>query len=66
LLRQQFEAAGFADIRLLYYHFHCLPPLLAAHAPQLFRAVSVAMESNPEDWRGLFMASAFFVVAKRA
>jgi SAM-dependent methyltransferase len=65
LLRQQFEAAGLVDIRLLYYHFHCLPPLLASHAPQLFRAASVAMEANPEDWRGLFMASAFFVVAKR-
>ena len=65
LLRQQFEALGFRDARLMFYHFHCLPPMLASHAPHLFRAASLAMESNPADWRGLFMASAFFVVAKR-
>jgi SAM-dependent methyltransferase len=65
-LRQQFETLGFAETRLMFYHFHCLPPMLAAHVPQLFRAGSLAMEANPGDWRGLFMASAFFVVAKRA
>ena len=33
--------------------------------PELFRARSIALESNPRDWRGLFMASAFVVVARR-
>jgi SAM-dependent methyltransferase len=65
LLQQQFLAHGFTDARLYYYHFHCLPPMVSSLAPRLFREVSVQMEANPQDWRGLFMASAFFVVAQR-
>ncbi len=65
LLQQQFLDAGFRDARIYYYHFHALPPMVSAHAPKLFRAASLAMESNPLDWRGLFMASAFFIVAQR-
>lgn len=66
LLREQFERAGFDDVRLYFYHFHSLPPLVGGLAPKVFRRTSLQMESNPEDWRGLFMASAFFVVARRA
>lgn len=65
LLQQKFLASGFADVKIYYYHFHCLPPMVSGHAPQLFRNVSLQMEANPQDWRGLFMASAFFVVAQR-
>lgn len=64
-LKDQFVASGFKDVRLLFYHFHCLPPMLAADDPELFRRESLAME-NPEDWRGYFMASAFLVVGRRA
>jgi SAM-dependent methyltransferase len=65
LLQQAFLAQGFRDVQLHYYHFHCLPPMVSGHAQRLFRQVSLQMESNPQDWRGLFMASAFFVVAQR-
>lgn len=58
--REQFERAGFRDVKVLFYHYHCLPPLLEPAAPTLFRARSVAME-KPEDWRGHFMASAFIL-----
>lgn len=64
LLKQRFEAAGLSEVRLLFYHYHCLPPMLAHHAPDLFRRESLAME-DPEDWRGLFMASAFILVGRR-
>jgi hypothetical protein len=64
-LRDQFRQAGFDDVKLLFYHFHCLPPMVGTLVPKLFREVSLAMESDPEDWRGLFMASAFFVMARR-
>lgn len=66
LLQQKFLASGFRDVQLYYYHFHCLPPMVNGHVPRLFREVSLQMEANPQDWRGLFMASAFFVVAQRA
>ncbi len=36
-----------------------LPPLLEASVPDLFRELSLAMEADPPDWRGYFMASAF-------
>ena len=66
VLREQFLQGGFDQVRLAYYHFHCLPPMVQTLAPQAYREASLVMEANPEDWRGLFMASAFFVVARRA
>lgn len=65
VLRSRFERAGLTDVRLLFYHYHCLPPMLQGHAPELFRRESLAME-DPEDWRGMFMASAFLIVGRRA
>jgi len=65
VLGRQFAQAGFSQVRTLFYHFHCLPPLLSPGAPKLFREQSLAMEADPEDWRGYFMASAFVVVATR-
>lgn len=57
-------AAGFRGVRTLFYHYHCLPPMLEAQVPALFRQQSLAME-DPQDWRGHFMASAFLVVGER-
>lgn len=65
VLKSQFEAAGLVDVRVLFYHFHSLPPMFGGKAPDLFIKSSVAMESDPEDWRGHFMASAFIISAKR-
>jgi hypothetical protein len=64
ILKERFAAAGFDDVQLLFYHYHCLPPMLEAAVPQLFRRQSVAME-DPKDWRGHFMASAFILAGRR-
>jgi SAM-dependent methyltransferase len=64
-LREQFAAAGFRDVRVLFYHFHSVPPMFAGAIPDLFLPSSLAME-NPSDWRGYFMASAFLVVGRKA
>ena len=64
-LQKRFVDAGFADIKLHFYHYHCLPPMFEAVAPAFFRKASLAME-DPSDWRGHFMASAFFVTGIRA
>ena len=64
VLAEQARAAGLADVEVLFYHYHCLPPMLEAAAPQLFRAASVAME-DPKDWRGHFMASAFILAGRK-
>ncbi len=66
VLARQFEACGFHDVRPLFYHFHCLPPMVGTQVPHLFRKHSLAMEGNPEDWRGYFMASAFIISAVRS
>jgi SAM-dependent methyltransferase len=65
VLREEFAAAGFADVRVLFYHYHCLPPMLQSAVPELFRRESLAME-DPHDWRGYFMASAFLLTGRRA
>jgi hypothetical protein len=64
-LQKRFAAAGFVDIRLHFYHYHCLPPMFEKADPEFFRKASLAME-DPSDWRGHFMASAFFVTGIRA
>ena len=64
VLRALAEQAGLRDVEVLFYHFHCLPPMAEPLVPALFRAASVAME-NPRDWRGHFMASAFIVAGRR-
>ena len=65
VLKQRFEQAGFTAVQTYFYHYHCLPPMFEQAAPELFRSASLAME-DPSDWRGHFMASAFFVTGKRA
>ncbi len=65
ILRQQFEEAGLRDVNVLFYHYHCLPPMFEQDLPGFFRQQSLAME-NPHDWRGYFMASAFIVTGRRA
>ncbi len=65
VLKERFEKAGFASVKAHFYHYHCLPPMFEQAAPELFRSASLAME-DPADWRGYFMASAFFVTGTRA
>lgn len=64
VLKDRFAAAGLRDVRLMFYHYHCLPPMAEATVPDLFRRESLRME-DPDDWRGYFMASAFLVVGRR-
>lgn len=63
-LRALAESAGLIDVRVLFFHFHALPPMLQAEVPELFRRASLRME-DPTDWRGHFMASAFILVGRR-
>jgi len=64
VLKQQFVDAGFEEVRLLFYHYHCLPPMFEAKMPEFFARESLAME-DPTDWRGHFMASAFLLAGRR-
>jgi SAM-dependent methyltransferase len=64
-IQEGFRAAGFSPVELYFYHFHAMPPMFGSEVPELFRARSIALENNPRDWRGMFMASAFVVVARR-
>lgn len=65
VVRDQMMEVGFADVRILFYHFHCLPPMFGNRVPALFRQESLAMEAHPDDWRGHFLASAFLVTGRR-
>lgn len=64
-VREDFAAAGFKDVRVLFYHFHAVPPMFSRVLGENFLRESVAME-KPDDWRGYFMASAFLVCGVRA
>lgn len=64
VVRDELAARGFDDVRVLFYHWHALPPLVGGRVPVLQRAASLEME-RPDDWRGLVMASAFLVAGTR-
>jgi hypothetical protein len=64
VLSRAFGKAGFTNVRTLFYHFHCFPPMLQPRFPEFFREESLARE-QPDDWRGYFMASAFLVAGER-
>lgn len=56
--------AGLVDVSVRYFHYHALPPMFGGAVPEAALAASLEME-DPDDWRGTFMASAFFVVGTR-
>lgn len=64
VLKQQCEEAGLKNCRVLFYHYHCVPPMYAKQMGADFIAQSVAME-KPLDWRGYFMASAFYIIGEK-
>lgn len=65
VLKEQFLSLGFRDVQILFYHYHCLPPMFESQFPEFFRSQSLAME-DPTDWRGYFMASAFIITGEKA
>ena len=64
VLREQLIEAGFREVKVLFYHYHALPPMFESAMPEPFARASLAME-DPTDWRGYFMASAFLIVGRR-
>jgi hypothetical protein len=76
-----FKDAGFVDVSVHYFHFHAGMPYLQSKDPSAFRAADIALEdaafhatfegasreggSNDVTWRGMFLASAFLVEARR-
>jgi 2-polyprenyl-3-methyl-5-hydroxy-6-metoxy-1,4-benzoquinol methylase len=65
VLKQQFEDAGLKNVKTLFYHYHCVPPMFASLLEDDFIPQSIEME-NPADWRGHFMASAFYMIGTKA
>jgi SAM-dependent methyltransferase len=57
-LESQLSEHGLGLRRVHYYHFHCAPPALERTHTRAFRQASLGME-RPDDWRGMFLASAF-------
>lgn len=58
------QRAGWRDVSLHYAHYHVLPPMFERVVPAIFRTASMAME-NPNDWRGIVMASTVIVKGRR-
>jgi hypothetical protein len=62
-IKPLFAAAGLKTEDIYFYHYHAIPPMFEKENPLLFREASLAMEDDPHDWRGYFMASAFVIEA---
>lgn len=61
-VEQLFKRLGFADIKLLFYHYHVTLPWLDDHNPEN-RKAALAMERQPQTWKSMFQCSAFVVEA---
>ncbi len=59
---EMFKKVGYSIKDIYYYHFHCLPPVFEARYKEKYQAWGLEMEDK-NDWRGIFMASAFVVEA---
>lgn len=62
-IHEEYHAAHFHIDELLFFHWHIAPPRFEDRDAKEFRRASLEMEKYPRDWRGLFMCSAFLVVA---
>ena len=60
-----FADAGFDDVRVHYFHYHAGMPYLQSEDPGAFRRADVALEDDSSGWRGMFLASAFVIHARR-
>jgi 2-polyprenyl-3-methyl-5-hydroxy-6-metoxy-1,4-benzoquinol methylase len=62
-LLNTFEANGFADCRIHWYHYHPAPPMLEEALATSFRTEGLALEHETSGWRGNFLCSAGVVEA---
>ena len=60
-----FADAGFDNVRVHYFHYHAGMPYLQSEDPDAFRRADVALEDDSSGWRGMFLASAFVIHARR-
>lgn len=64
-LQKLMNEVGFRDVDIHFYHFHCVPPFLAKRLPPGYFIAESVRQEVADDWRGLFLASAFIVCGKR-
>jgi len=64
-LAEEIAAHGFKLLRIHYYHYHCTLPHLEKDFRTDFWESSLKME-NPQDWRGMFLCSAFIAEIKKS
>jgi len=62
-LTEFFQAEGFINPRLHWYHYHPAPPMLESRIGPLFREQGLRLEHENSDWRGYFLCSAGVVEA---
>lgn len=64
--KNKIEKYGFHMQDTLFYHFHCLPPLIR-NSDEQYMNISKEMEFKlSREWQGLFLSSTFIAVAKKA
>jgi SAM-dependent methyltransferase len=56
--------AGWDNVEIKYCHFHILPPMFEYLIPKSYQTASLKLE-DPNDWRGMIMASVFMVTGKK-
>jgi len=58
------RAAGLEVEKVHYYHHHAAPPFVEKEDPAKFRDESLKMELK-QDWRSMFLCSAFVIEARK-
>jgi 2-polyprenyl-3-methyl-5-hydroxy-6-metoxy-1,4-benzoquinol methylase len=63
-LMETFARCGFTNVKVHWYHYHAVPPLLEGRAGNELREASLSLE-HEGSWRGMFLCSAGVIEADR-
>lgn len=64
-IAEEIAAHGLKLLKIHYYHYHCTLPHLEKDFRNEFWESSIKME-DPQDWRGMFLSSAFTAEIKKS
>ena len=64
-LLELFDASGYRNARIFWYHYHPAPPMMESRLGAKFREAAMALE-HEGSWRGYFLCSAGVVEAERS
>ena len=65
-MKDLLEQVDLTPVHVDFYRYHATPPALEPRSPQQFREISLQMDSQPNDWRSMFLCSTYLVYCRHS